>query len=75
MYIKGIFVAVQKSKRSRSRRDSRQAHNSLVRRELSYDKETNELHARHHVTAKGYYRGVKVIKDKVKKKENNSKSE
>lgn len=58
-------MAVQKSKRSRPRRDSRQAHTSLVRRELSYDKETNELHARHHVTAKGYYRGLKVIKDKV----------
>lgn len=68
-------MAVQKSKRSRSRRDSRQAHNSLVRRELSYDKETNELHARHHVTVKGYYRGIKVIKDKIAKKESKNENE
>ena len=54
-------MAVQKSKVSRSRRGQRRSHDSLTAAALSVDKTTGELHRRHHVTADGFYRGVKVI--------------
>ena len=55
-------MAVQKSKVSRSRRNMRRGHDSLSNTTLSTDKTTGEIHRRHHVTADGYYKGVKVVK-------------
>ncbi len=55
-------MAVQKSKVSRSRRNMRRGHDSLSNATLSTDKTTGEIHRRHHVTADGYYKGVKVVK-------------
>lgn len=57
-------MAVQKSKKSTSRRGMRRSHDSLVAKTLSIEPETAETHMRHHVSAKGYYRGKKVVADK-----------
>lgn len=54
-------MAVQKSRKSRSRRGMRRAHDSLTKPTLSIDAKTGETHRRHHVTATGYYRGKKVV--------------
>jgi large subunit ribosomal protein L32 len=55
-------MAVQKSKKSRSKRGMRRAHDSLTPKTLSIDPTTGETHIRHHVTANGYYKGKQVIK-------------
>ncbi len=54
-------MAVQKSKKSRSRRGMRRSHDALTARTLSIDPTTGETHIRHHVTADGFYRGRKVV--------------
>lgn len=54
-------MAVQKSRRTRAHRGNRRAHDKLSRPTLSIDKETGEIHRRHHVTPNGYYRGRQVI--------------
>jgi len=54
-------MAVQKSKKSRSRRDMRRSHDALTAPTLSEDPVTGELHLRHNITADGYYKGKKVI--------------
>jgi len=54
-------MAVQKSKKSRSRRGMRRSHDALTTRALSIDPTTGETHLRHHVTADGFYRGRKVV--------------
>jgi large subunit ribosomal protein L32 len=54
-------MAVQKSKKSRSRRGMRRSHDALTTRALSIDPTTGETHIRHHVTADGFYRGRKVV--------------
>ena len=54
-------MAVQKSKKSRSRRGMRRSHDSLTGPTLSIDSTSGEVHRRHHVTADGYYKGVKVL--------------
>ncbi|MBT3348203.1 MAG: 50S ribosomal protein L32 [Thiotrichales bacterium] len=56
-------MAVQKSKKSRSRRGMRRSHDALTAPHLSVDSESGETHLRHHVTADGYYRGRKVVQD------------
>lgn len=57
-------MAVQKSKKSTSKRDMRRAHDSLRSVTLATDPTTGETHRRHHVTADGYYRGEKVVAGK-----------
>jgi large subunit ribosomal protein L32 len=57
-------MAVQKSRKSRSRRGMRRAHDALTGPTLSIDQKTGEIHLRHHVTATGYYRGKKVVDDR-----------
>jgi large subunit ribosomal protein L32 len=54
-------MAVAKSKKSRSRRGMRRAHDALSAPALSVDPTSGETHRRHHVTADGYYRGKRVI--------------
>ena len=58
-------MAVQKSKVTRSRRGQRRSHDSLTGPTLSVDSVTGEKHRRHHITADGFYRGRKVLEDKV----------
>lgn len=54
-------MAVQKSRKTPSKRGSRRAHDSLKAPTVSRDPVTGEAHLRHHVGADGYYRGRKVI--------------
>ncbi len=54
-------MAVQKNKKTRSRRGMRRSHDSLNGSTLSVDQTTGETHRRHHVTADGFYRGRKVV--------------
>jgi len=60
-------MAVQKTRKSRSKRGMRRAHDSLSGPSLSDDPLTGETHRRHHVTADGYYRGRQVIVPKETK--------
>ncbi len=54
-------MAVQKSKKTRSRRGMRRSHDALKTPSISVDATTGEVHRRHHITADGFYRGSKVI--------------
>ena len=54
-------MAVQKSRKSRSRRGMRRAHDALSGPTLSVDATTGETHRRHHVTEQGFYRGQQVV--------------
>lgn len=54
-------MAVQKSKKTRSRRGMRRSHDALTAATLSVDSTTGEKHLRHHVSPDGFYRGKKVI--------------
>jgi len=54
-------MAVQKSKKTRSRRGMRRSHDALGSPTLSIDATSGEKHRRHHVSADGFYRGKKVI--------------
>ncbi|MFO1371794.1 MAG: 50S ribosomal protein L32 [Candidatus Competibacteraceae bacterium] len=54
-------MAVQKSRKSPSRRGMRRAHDALTAAPLSLDSTSGEAHRRHHVTPNGFYRGRKVI--------------
>ncbi|PHS69871.1 MAG: 50S ribosomal protein L32 [Cycloclasticus sp.] len=57
-------MAVQKSKKSRSRRGMRRSHDALTAQTLSTEPTTGEVHLRHHVSADGFYRGEQVVADK-----------
>ena len=54
-------MAVQKSRKTPSRRGMRRSHDSLKAPTLSIDPTTGETHLRHNVTPEGYYKGRKVI--------------
>ena len=54
-------MAVQKSKKSRSRSKMRRAHVRLKQAETSVDPFTGEVHRRHHISAQGYYKGKQVL--------------
>lgn len=54
-------MAVQKSRKTPSRRGMRRSHDALSAKTLSVDPTSGETHLRHHVTADGFYRGRKVI--------------
>ncbi|MGV6858762.1 MAG: 50S ribosomal protein L32 [bacterium] len=58
-------MAVQKSKKTRSRRGMRRSHDALKGPTLSVDSTTGESHMRHHVTPDGFYRGRQVIASEV----------
>ena len=54
-------MAVQKSKKTRSRRGMRRSHDSLGGSTLSVDQTTGEKHRRHHMTTDCFYRGKKMV--------------
>jgi large subunit ribosomal protein L32 len=58
-------MAVQKSRKTPSRRGMRRSHDALSGPTLSIESTTGETHLRHHVSEDGFYRGRKVIADKV----------
>jgi len=56
-------MAVQKSRKTPSRRGMRRSHDSLKSEALSVDPTSGETHLRHHVSPDGFYRGRKVTND------------
>ena len=54
-------MAVQKSRKTRSKRGMRRSHDSIIGKALSVDPTSGETHLRHHVTPDGYYKGRKVV--------------
>jgi large subunit ribosomal protein L32 len=54
-------MAVQKSRKTPSRRGMRRAHDALKGPTLTVDPNTGETHRRHHLTADGYYRGRRML--------------
>jgi len=54
-------MAVQKSRKTPSRRGMRRSHDALKAPTLSIDQTSGETHLRHNVTPDGYYKGRKVI--------------
>jgi large subunit ribosomal protein L32 len=54
-------MAVQKSRKTPSRRGMRRSHDHLEKPALSVEQTTGETHLRHHVSRDGYYRGKKVL--------------
>ncbi len=56
-------MAVQKSRKTRSRRGMRRSHDALTSKTTSIEPTTGETHLRHHVSPDGFYRGRKVIED------------
>jgi len=54
-------MAVQKSRKTPSRRGMRRSHDALSKPTLSTDPTTGEMHRRHHITPDGFYRGNQVV--------------
>lgn len=54
-------MAVQKHRKTPSRRGMRRSHDALVNPTLSVDPSTGETHRRHHVGADGFYRGRQIV--------------
>ena len=57
-------MAVQKSRKTPSRRGMRRSHDALGTATLSVEPTTGETHRRHHISADGYYKGRKIVADK-----------
>lgn len=57
-------MAVQKSKKSPSKRGMHRSHDSLTNPPLAVEPTTGEMHLRHHVSPSGFYRGRKVMATK-----------
>ncbi|WGS66242.1 50S ribosomal protein L32 [Enterobacteriaceae bacterium ET-AT1-13] len=54
-------MAVPKHKISRSKRGKRRSHKKINYKILSTDIITGELHIRHHITYKKFYKGKKIL--------------
>jgi large subunit ribosomal protein L32 len=54
-------MAVQKSRKTPSKRGMHRSHDHLSTPALSTDPQSGETHLRHRVTRDGYYRGKKVV--------------
>lgn len=54
-------MAVQKSRKTPSKRGMRRSHDRLSASALSEESTTGEIHRRHHVSAEGFYRGRQVV--------------
>jgi len=62
-------MAVQKNRKTRSRRGMRRSHDGITGPALSMDPVTGETHIRHHIAPDGYYKGHEVLKVKASKTE------
>ena len=57
-------MAVQKNRKTRSKRDLRRSHDKMKLPTLSVDSTTGTKHLRHHISADGFYRGEEIIAEK-----------
>ena len=60
-------MAVQKSRKSKSKKGMRRSHHGLSWSATSVDKTTGVRHLRHHIAKDGYYKGTEIIAPKAKK--------
>jgi large subunit ribosomal protein L32 len=58
-------MAVQKSRKTPSKRGMRRSHDALKKPTLSIEPTSGETHRRHHISSDGFYRGRKVIESKA----------
>jgi len=58
-------MAVQKSRKTPSRRGMRRSHDAITMPTLSTDPTTGEIHRRHHITEEGFYKGRRVVEEKI----------
>jgi large subunit ribosomal protein L32 len=58
-------MAVQKNRKTRSKRGMRRSHDHMATATFATDEVTGETHRRHHVTADGYYRGKRVLPEPI----------
>lgn len=56
-------MAVQKNRKTRSKRDMRRSHDALTASTITEDSNTGEVHRRHHISPDGMYRGRQVIRN------------
>ena len=54
-------MAVQKSRKTPSKRGMHRSHDALSKPALSVDPQTGETHRRHCITPDGFYRGKRII--------------
>ncbi len=54
-------MAVQKSRKSPSKRGMHRSHAALAQPAVSIDPKSGETHMRHRITRDGFYRGRKVL--------------
>lgn len=64
-------MAVQKSRKTPSRRGMRRSHDALLGPTLSVDSTTGETHRRHHVGADGFYRGRQIVNTETSSQDEN----
>lgn len=57
-------MAVQQNKKSPSKRGMHRSHDFLTAPPMAVDRDSGEVHLRHHISPKGFYRGKKVVKTK-----------
>jgi large subunit ribosomal protein L32 len=62
-------VAVQKSRKTPSKRGMHRSHDALTKPTLSVDSQTGETHLRHCITPDGFYRGKRIIDTRSKEDE------
>ncbi|MDI9347044.1 MAG: 50S ribosomal protein L32 [Methylacidiphilales bacterium] len=60
-------MAVQQGKTTSSRRGMRRAHDALTKTNVAKDKQSGELHFRHHISPNGFYKNKKIVSFKQKK--------
>tara|TARA_B100001029_G_C15045349_1_gene446700 strand:- start:770 stop:976 length:207 start_codon:yes stop_codon:yes gene_type:complete len=60
-------MAVQKSRKSKSKKNMRRSHHGLTGSALSTDKTSGVKHLRHHIAKDGFYMGNEIVPPKVKK--------
>lgn len=58
-------MAVQKSRKTPSRRGMRRSHDAIKMPTLSTDPTSGEVHIRHHITPEGFYKGRRVVAEVV----------
>lgn len=62
-------MAVQKGRKTPSRRGMRRSHDALSSPALATEPTTGETHRRHHLSADGFYRGKQIIEQPVEQDE------